>query len=349
MSPPPESGRGPLSGSRGLPLFICLASSLITVPILNSPVQADWTVRGAGILFWTDDIGVFSATRRLSRDGDPTQPALDTSLVDKGSSMVFEPQLTVSNSLENRFGILELSIYAQGFIFTEDSRFNQGAMRLQAVQAFSPETRVRLRYGYAPSQFLGDNEDRRPGQHGLVKEELTSHIWSARIEHNVTPDLEVKLLGRFGKRVYNEAFAQRDTDFWTIGPHLDWRFSPRAKLGLGYHYERGLADGRNQPQFEDDVSYVNHYFTAELDIELMERLTLSMGAHYERNNWTSGITGDERNGAHEDVIQGELILVHQLTQQVQVFGGFQRASRKQSFESDITKNTNVGFGISARF
>jgi len=317
---------------------------------LASPVQAEWTVKSAGILFWTDDIGIFSATRRLSRDGDPTQPALDTRLTDKGSSVVFEPQVTVSStSLDNRLGKLELSVFAQGFIFSEDARFNQGSLRLQAVQAFSPQTRVRLRYSYAPDQFLGDNEDRRPGKSGLVEEDLTSHIWSARIEHHVTPDLEVKLLGRFGLRRYNDSFAQRDTDFWTIGPHMEWQLSPRVKLGLGYHYERGLANGRNQPEFEDDVSYINHYMTADLDIELMERLSLLMAVHYERNIWTSGIAGDERNGAHEDIVQGELILVRQVAERIQVFGGFQRSSRKQSFESDIVKNTNVGGGISATF
>ena len=81
----------------------------------------------------------------------------------------------------------------------------------------------------------------------------------------------------------------------------------------------------------------------------MERLSLMMAVHYERNIWTSEIVGDERNGAHEDIIQGDLALVHQVTEGLQVFAGFQRSSRKQSFESDVVKNTNVGFGISANF
>src|SRR5262245_4782775 len=240
------------------PLFsISCIFGLTGLSLLASSAQAEWTVQGTGILFWTDDIGIFSATRRLSRDGDPTQPALDSNLTDKGSSVVFEPQLSVSTSLHNRLGTLELSARGQGFIFTEDARFNQGMLRLQAVQSFPHETRLRLRYEYVPDQFLGDNEDRHPGQMGLAEERLTSNIFSARIEHNFTPDLEVKLLGRFGMRRYNEAFAERDLNFWTIGPHMEWRISPRVKLGFGYHYERGLADGRNQPELEDDGSYIN--------------------------------------------------------------------------------------------
>jgi hypothetical protein len=322
---------------------------LVGLSLLASTAQAEWTVGATGILFWTDDIGIFSATRRMSRDGDPTQPALDTHLTDKGSSVVFEPQLNISTSLQNRLGTLQLSALGQGFIFTEDSRFNQGMLLLQAVQSVSPATRLRLRYAYIPDLFLGDNEDRHPGQHGLVAEEVTSNIWSARLEHNVTPDLEVKLLGRFGIRRYNDAFAQRDTNFYTIGPHVDWRVTQKVKLGFGYHYERGLADGRNQPELEDDVSYINHYLTGELDIELIKRLSLLMDVDYERNIWTSQIVGDERNGAHEDVIQGGAILVYQVDERVRVFSGVQRSNRKQSFEPSGVKNTNVGVGVQVTF
>ena len=322
---------------------------LVIVTALVGAVHAEISVSGLAALYWTDDIGIFSATRRLSRDGDPTQPALDTHLTDKGSSMVFEPQLTLSDSFKNGLGILHVDLLGQGFIFSDDARFNQGMFRLQAVQSFSPQTRLRLRYSFTPDQFLGENEDRRPGRVGLIEERVASHIWSMRMEHAITEELELKLLGRYGLRRYNEAFAQRDTNFFTIGPHVDWRLSPRVTLGLGYHYERGLADGRNEPEFEDDVSYVNHYVTAELDIELKDRLSLLMAAHYERNNWTSGIPGDERNGGHEDIVQGEMILVRQISDRVRIFGGFQRSTRKESFDTSSVKNTNVGFGVSGSF
>jgi len=42
-------------------------------------------------------------------------------------------------------------------------------------------------------------------------------------------------------------------------------------------------------------------------------------------------------------------LVYRLTDSMQGFGGVQRSSRKESFESSAIKNTNVGIGLSARF
>ena len=48
-------------------------------------------------------------------------------------------------------------------------------------------------------------------------------------------------------------------------------------LVFGYHYERGLADGRNQPQFRDDVSYINHYATIGLEAEVTDQLLVEAG------------------------------------------------------------------------
>ena len=84
-------------------------------------------------------------------------------------------------------------------------------------------------------------------------------------------------------------------------------------------------------------------------MELTERLSLLTAFHFEHNIWTSGLADDERNGAHENVYQGEVILAYRLTDSVQGFGGVQRSSRKESFESNAIKNTNVGIVLSTQF
>jgi hypothetical protein len=329
-------------------VLLVVLASLWLLP-QASPAEEGWSLEGQGTLFYTDDVGLFSAARRLSRDSDPTQPAIDSKLTNQGSDMVFEPLLTVNRSLTNGLGRLDLNMQGQGFVFTENPEFNHGTLRLQATQDLSTRTRVQARFNYAPNQFLGNNEEHQSGQHQLSAEKLTSYIWSTRLIHDVTPDLSLRLLGRYGIRRYNDAFSERNTNFWTIGPHVDWRVAPKIKLGLSYHYERGLAQGRNQPQFEDDTSYINHYLSADLDMELTERLSLLTAFHFEHNIWTSSLAGDERNGAYENVYQGEVILTYRLTESIQVFGQAQRSSRKESFESSSIKDTNVGIGLSAQF
>src|SRR5207342_1614327 len=133
-------------------VFLAVLASLWPAPRLAS-AEDGWSFEGRGTLFYTDDVGLFSATRRLSRDGDPTQPAIDSKLTDQGSDMVFEPLLGVTRSLTNSLGRLDLNVQGQGFVFTENPQFNHGTLRAQATQDLSPNTRVQARFYYAPDQF----------------------------------------------------------------------------------------------------------------------------------------------------------------------------------------------------
>jgi hypothetical protein len=266
--------------------------------------------------------------------------------------MVFEPELSLTRSMPNRLGRVDFKGQAQGFIFTDHSEFNHGTLTLQATQglnAISRVTRLQVRFYYAPNQFLGDNNERQSGQNKLVAEKLSSYIWSTRLMHDVTEDFSIRLLGRYGLRRYQASFSERNTNFWTIGPHVEWNLDPEIKVELSYHYERGLAKGRNQPQFDDDVSYINHYWSVDGDIELSERLSLQTAVHYEYNIWTSSFSDAERTGAHENVYQGDMTLAYWLTDSIQGFGGIQYSSRKESFESSSVENANVSIGLAARF
>jgi len=328
----------------------CVSGRLVPVLLLfmTAPAAlAETTIEGRAFLFYTDDVALFSATRRLNLHGDPTQPVLDSSLTGKGSDMVFEPEVNVMKALASRWGRTEFSFRGQAYIYAVDPRFNHGTFGLQMLHHIDPNTRVRLRYYTAPNLLLGDNESRRTDS--IQEERVTSHIGSLRLERNLSKQWEVRLLTRYGARLYNDEWAQRDTTFWTIGPHLVWHFMEHYALVAGYHYERGLADGRNQPQFEDDTSYVNNYVTIGLEAEVTERLSAEIGLHFERNDWTSGIEGDERKGGHETVWQGEFTLRYRVAERVAILAGFQRSQRKQSFEGEAVHNTNVALGASYTF
>ena len=311
------------------------------------PARAQWSVSTDGTLFYTDDVALFSATRRLNLDSDPTQPVLDTSLTGKGSDMVFEPGVRVRKAFLSQWGQTELSFRGNAFVYAVNPAFNHGSLGVEMLQKFAPDTRIRLRYYTTPNLLLGSHENSRTGS--VQDERVTSHIGSVRLERELSEAWEVRLLGRYGARVYNDAFAERDSTFWTIGPHVAWHINRRVAFLLGYHYERGLAEGRNQPQFRDDTSYINHYVSFELEAEVTERLSLQLGVHFERNIWTTGIPGDERNGGHEDIRQGELTLRYSVTSHLGLLFGFQRSERKQSFEHQVVHNTNVSVGVSYVF
>lgn len=300
--------------------------------------HAEWTVQGESYMFYTDDVALFSATRRLSRNQDPTQPAIDRELAEQGDDVAYEPVLEVAKSFGSPGRQTEIGVRGQAFVFAENGRFNHGTLGVTIMQEFSPSTKLLFRYYFAPDLFLGENEVRTGetnGEEELENEVFTTNYWAGGVAQEVHDDVTAILYARYGMRRYNEPFEQRDTNLWTVGTHLEWEILDRIEFVLGYHYERGLADGRNEPELKDDLSYINHFVTMELDIELMEHFTLQSGLHYERNNWTTDIVGDPRNGQHEDIVQGDIALVYELTHSVDLTAGFQGAYRKESFEDGL--------------
>lgn len=82
----------------GMLLRVLLLLGLSTLAWI-APALAEWSVVGDGYLYYTDDVALFSAVRRSTMDGDPTQPVLDVSRTGVGSDMVFEPGALISNAI----------------------------------------------------------------------------------------------------------------------------------------------------------------------------------------------------------------------------------------------------------
>jgi hypothetical protein len=339
---------GSQKGSHYFIIFPFLVLSFLAT--FAPPCMAEWGVDLRSNAYYTDDIALFSATRRLTREQDPTQPAIDRDLANQGDGFVYEPMATVTTSFDLLGRNTELVVRGQGFVFVDHSRFNHGSLGVGATHDLTSSTNLQLNYFFGPDLFVGKNEVREPeaggGQPPQFKdEEFTTHYLVAYLNQQLpgASDINLRLLGRYGLRNYDKAFDQRDTKFWTIGTHLEWAITHTVDFALGYHYERGLTDGRHQPELNDDLSYYNHFVTGELEIELTEQLGLELAVDYEFNGYTTGIEEDERKGQNEKVIQGDIGARYQVTKAIQLTAGFQAAYRKESFEKKLTNyNTWVG-------
>ncbi len=332
-----------------LPL-LSLGFLLFLINVSPSPTYGEWLIMGETGVFYTDDAALFSGTRRLTRNQDPTQPVIDGFLAEQGEDIVLEGMAQIGRRFSLGGRTTQVGIRAQGFFFTDHTEFNHGSLGLQATHDLTPQTQVFVRYFWGPNLFLGENEERPLEESGtgppsLADEELTTHYWAGGIGQDIPgiEDLKLILFGRYGMREYDKPFTHRDTNFWTIGTHVEFAATPMVDLALGYHYERGLADGRNEPDLRDDLSYYNHFVTGELELEVTEYLNLQMAIHYEFNGWTTGFNEDERHGEHENIVQGDLVVQYRHTETLTLTAGFQGAYRKESFEEGL-RNLNAWVG-----
>jgi hypothetical protein len=69
---------------------------------------SDWTIVGGANLFYTNDVALFSASRRLSLRDDPTQPVVD--VTGQGNEMVAEPLVEAVRSFSSRWAPTDISL-----------------------------------------------------------------------------------------------------------------------------------------------------------------------------------------------------------------------------------------------
>jgi opacity protein-like surface antigen len=329
-----------VAGSSGLGLLLGLF-----LPVEG--LAADWSAVGEQKVLYTDDVFQLSSARRLALAEDPSQPTIVP--VDKPSDVVWEPSLEVTRSSASRLGKTELSVKAHGFIFTDHAIFNHGNYRLQLKQALSPGTSLLLRYRYVPNLFLGSNFERRSGTRSLQEERVTSHIWRAQLERRLSDAWTVTMTTRFGLRFYNEVFDERDTKFYTVGPHVDYAVLPKLTLSLGYQYERGLADGRGDTALNDDISYRQHFVSTGADLKITSTFALNLQYAFRRKDFTTDLAGDTHLGRHDTTHQGTAELRYTLSDPMSIMLGFQRTQRISNVTIKGFHDTNTSLGVQYRF
>jgi hypothetical protein len=322
--------------------------TLLTCAQGPRPAHAEWSGIAESRMTYTDDVFQFSAARRQRFSEDPSQPTAVP--IEKKGDVVWDPSLElVHASSASAWGPTVVSVKAHGFMYTANPMFNHGDYRLQVKQSLSPDTAVMARYRYVPNLFLGPNFERRTGNRLLEDERVTSHTGRLELAQKLTERWALTMIGRGGLRLYNEAFAERDTVFWTIGPNLSVRLTERIAASFGYLFERGYADGAGDLRFNDDVSYRQHILSGSIDAGLTEHLSLHLFYVYRRKDFTSDLVADTHYNRHDDTHQGAAELRYVLTSDATLAISVQRTQRASTFVVRSFQETQVSIGAQYRF
>jgi hypothetical protein len=129
------------------------AALLTLMAIDSSSVEAGWSAGVDNSVYYTDDVALFSVTRRLSLKDDPTQPVVDRP--SQGGDFVYEPSAELEWSGNNSLGEINLSLDAGSYVFVDKTAVTQGIDEFQSSQTFSTDTKISLHYNFVPDLFLG--------------------------------------------------------------------------------------------------------------------------------------------------------------------------------------------------
>jgi opacity protein-like surface antigen len=323
------------------------AAAWFTLAEAGGAAQAEWSASVEQRTSYTTDAFQFSSARRLALSEDPSQPTVVP--VEKPDDVIWEPALEVIRGSSNSLGKNELSFKARGAIYTNNPIFDHGDYRIQDRQWLDSDTSILLRYRYVPNLFLGPNFERQTGTFSVQDERVTSHHWRAEFERRLNEELNAALIGRYGLRLYNDAFSERDTQFFTVGPRFQYRPTNWMTVTLGYLYERGLADGRQETQFKDDVSYYLYTVSFGTEFQISSRLALNLVYLHLRKTFTSDLVGDSHMDRRDFTNQGLAELRYHLTLAAAATLGFQQTQRTSTNALRGFNDTIVSVGGQYQF
>jgi hypothetical protein len=301
-------------------------------------VWAGWSLETGARLSYTDNAFEFSGARGNATNEDPSQPAgIETRNV---RDTIWEPTIEATRKWADQRLPTELSVKGHGFLYTDTPVLNHGNYRIQVKQWLDADTAVLLRYRYTPNLLLGANIERRSGASAVLDEKVTSHQWRAELEREMSRDWTAALIGRYGLRFYNDAFAERDTHFMTLGSRAAYSASARLAWTLSYLYERGLADGRGDRRFNDDVSYRQHFLSTGPEFRFSDAMTVSLLYAYRLKEFTSELVGDTHFNRADHTHQGTAELSYAMNRASAVTLGYQRTQRdstnqNREFHADL--------------
>ncbi|WHZ22508.1 MAG: hypothetical protein OJF47_001620 [Nitrospira sp.] len=313
------------------------------------PSFAEWSVVTGASVSYTTNLFQFSSASRLAIEQDPSQPIVVRDTLSKPSDVIWQPSLRVARAWSSKLGTGEFSVKSEGAIYTRNPSFNNAYYRLALRQELEPKkTAVELIYRYTPHQLLGPGRVRsQSDDYDDVR--TTSHVWRAHLERHITEQWALKLIGRYGLRLYNEPFTERDTRFWSTGPQI--RFAPRpwSTITVTYLYERGLAAGRDDPQTDLDMSYFLHYASFGLQFRLANPLSLNLAYIYRFRGWTSDLAGDIEFGRRDVTHQGTGELRYAVSDSLHLSFGFQQTQQHSTLGSRSFHASTVSCGVEYRF
>jgi len=315
----------------------------------HAHAASEW-FSGAGLnTYYTDDVALFSVTRRLSLEDDPTQPIVDEP--GQGSGFVYEPTAQLGWSTENRLGRFQVSVDAGGYIFQNHSDYSHAFFDFTLAQELTDKTELKVLYAFVPNLYLGEQAIGEHHSEEVEKfgERLNSHVWSLHLDHKLAEHLTLRGLVRYGLRDYDQPFSYRDTQFYTLGAHLEWEINHNLELLVGYHFEQGFTDDKQTFIYQDDIGYFNNYLSAELKAHLLPELSLMLVFDYEHNNFTSDYVEDRHYQGNENIYQGEIEFAYELSTQIELTAGWQIGSRKFNYEHESVLNNNVWLGFGYEF
>ena len=214
----------------------------------------------------------------------------------KKSDVIFEPGIYAG--YRTGYPVLYTKIFGAvtGELYTGHNTYSYGIYSIGITQGLPYKISTTLRYTLTPNVCL---EEDAAGT--SCTESTDYHAASLSLDKELAKGLSVGISGKYGIKNYETRYDYKDTRVYGGSADTAYRITKFLKIGAGYRYERGIADGEDDARYNNDISYFQHVLYIRPTFNITPDLSFSFRYLFRDKEYTTSLRADTDHYNRKDI------------------------------------------------
>jgi hypothetical protein len=214
----------------------------------------------------------------------------------KKADVIFEPALYASYRTGHPVFYTKFFGDITGELYTSYDTYSYGIYRIGITQGLLYKISTTIRYSLMPDVCL---EEDTAGT--SCTESNDYHTASLSLDKEFAKGLSAGVSGKYGIKNYETLYDYKDTSVYGSSADGTYRITKFLKIGAGYRYERGIADGENDARYNNDISYLQHILYIRPTFNITPDLSFSFRYLFRDKGYTTNLRQDRDHYDRRDI------------------------------------------------
>lgn len=263
---------------RAVSITVLMTFIILTVPSAYAKEKKGFRIEPSLNLYYDDNI------------------TYERNVHNKKADVIFEPALYASYSTGLPVFYTKFFGDIAGELYTDYNTYSYGIYRVGITQGLPYRISATIRYSLMPDVCLEEDAAKTS-----CTESTDYHTASLSLDKELAKGLSAGISGKYGIKNYETPYNYKDTRVYGSSADAVYRIAKFLKIGAGYRYERGIADGENDVRHNNDISYFQHILYIRPTFNITPDLSFSFRYLFRDKEYTTNLRQDIDHYNRQDI------------------------------------------------
>jgi hypothetical protein len=283
-------------------------------------------------LIYDDNVWQFSDRDRSSFENSQNSSFFQN--VESLDDFIWEPYFFLQFQPLEKTPSTQLFADISGNFYVHNPSLNLGIYQIGLKQEIRHKVQAAISYTLIPREFVGISRE-NPSSSISVGETITTHTTRFRIERKIR-DINLGLTVHHKFKDYNDTFEEQDNNIYGAGLESKIYSGYGLKTRIAYLFELGVASGRNNTNFNNDLSYRSHQLRISPEVRINRDLTIGVRYEIKYKAFTTNLSGDTNHyGRYDTTHTVGANIYYELGKTLETKLGYERVMKRPNKNKDF--------------